>query len=181
MLSHVSGNSLLDGSRDKEILLFQTQLLARIMVIVGVENLYDILCKIGLLYRLLVIALVKGIQLEALNRLRIPDAQSIYNTVPIAYNGKIVRNGFHALIAFLNKVASSVLINTHVYITAKFNFLSVFRPSQLKGIAVHQPVIGNLYLIAVSDLLLKHSVAVSDSAAVSRIAQRRKGIQKARR
>ena len=43
------------------------------MVIVGIEDLADVPCKIFLLNSHLVIALIKGIKLEALNRLCIPD------------------------------------------------------------------------------------------------------------
>ena len=66
MLSHVLLYSFLYGCGDEEVLLLQTQLLTCIVIVVGVQNLYDITCQVLLLYRLLVITLVKGIQLEAL-------------------------------------------------------------------------------------------------------------------
>ena len=39
------------------------------MVIVGIQNLNDIACKVFLFYGFLIISLVKGIQAEALYRL----------------------------------------------------------------------------------------------------------------
>ena len=73
MLTHIFLHRLLDTGGNKEILLFQTKLLACVMVIVGIEDLADISCKVFLLHRHPVIALVKGIQREALYRLRVPD------------------------------------------------------------------------------------------------------------
>ena len=52
------------------------------MVIVGIQNLNDIACKVFLLYGFLIISLVKGIQAEALYRLRIPDSQGVDNALP---------------------------------------------------------------------------------------------------
>ena len=45
----------------KEILLLQAQLLACVVVVVGVKHLHDGLCQVLLLHRLLVIAPVKGV------------------------------------------------------------------------------------------------------------------------
>ena len=61
------------------------------------------------------------------------------------------------------------------------DFLSILGSSQFQRIAVLQPVIRNFHLIAVSDLLLEHTVLVTDTCAVCGIVQSCKGIQKARR
>ena len=61
MLTHIFGNCLLYGSGDKEILLFQTQLLTCIMVIIRIKNLNNVSCKVFLLNGLLIIPLVKGV------------------------------------------------------------------------------------------------------------------------
>ena len=179
MLTHILGNCFLHRSGNEEILLFQAQLFARIMIVVGIKYLDNILCQICLFYGLLIISFVKGIQMETLYRLRIPDAQSVYNTIAIADNRKIIGNCPYTLITFLYKIASSIFVNTHIHIAAKFNLFGILRSSKLKGITVHQPVIRYLYLVAVPDFLLKHTVAVPDTAAVSCISQSRKGIQKA--
>ena len=64
MLSHVLLYSFLYGCRDEEVLLLQTQLLTCIVIVVGIQNLYDITGQVLLLYRLLVVTLVKRIQLK---------------------------------------------------------------------------------------------------------------------
>ena len=177
MLSHVLLYSFLYGGGNEEILLLQTQLLTCIVIVVGIQNLYDITCQVLLLYRLLVVTLVKGIQLEALYRLRIPDTQGVYNTVAITHDGEIKRNRLNGLIALLGKYVSAILIGMNAYIAAEFHHFRILRSAQFKRIAVHQPVIGNLYLITVADFLLEHAITITDTAAVCGISQRCQGIQ----
>ena len=55
-------NCSLYACRNKEILLFQTQLFSFVMIIVRIQNLYDGFCKIFLLNGFVVITLVEGIQ-----------------------------------------------------------------------------------------------------------------------
>ena len=140
------------------------------MVVVRIKNLYDIAGKIFLLNGLLIISLVKGVETEAVHRLRIPDTKGIYDAVSVADNGKIIRNCLYCLIAFQTVIVSSVFIGVARYITAEAYFLGIFRTAKLERISVCKPVIGNLYLIAVADFLLKHPVAVTDTASVCGIA-----------
>ena len=177
MLSHVLLYSFLYGCGDEEILLLQTQLFTCIVIVVGVQNLYDITCQVLLFYRLLVIALIKGIQLEALYGLRIPDTQGVYNAIAITHDGEIKRNRLNGLITLLGKYVSAILVGMNAYIAAEFNHFRILRSAQFKRIAVHQPVIGNLYLITVADLLLEHAITITDTAAVCGISQRCQGIQ----
>ena len=177
MLSHVFFHSFLYGGGNEEILLLQTQLLTCIVIVVGIQNLYDITCQVLLLYRLLVVTLVKRIQLEALYRLRIPDTQGVYNAIAITHDGEIKRNRLNGLIALLGKYVSAILVGMNAYIAAEFNHFRILRSAQFKRIAVHQPVIGNLYLITVADFLLEHAITITDTTAVCGISQRCQGIQ----
>ncbi len=71
------------------------------------------------------------------------------------------------------------LVIFHTDISAKTHFLRILRTSQFKGVAVHQPVVRRLHLVAVLNLLLKHTVTVTDSAPISRISKCCKRIQEA--
>ena len=177
MLSHVLLNCFLYGCGDEEVLLLQTQLLTCIVIVVGVQNLYDVTCQVLLFYRLLVIALIKGIQLEALYGLRIPDTQGVYNAIAITDDGEIKRNRLNGLIALLGKYVSAVLIGMHTDIATEFHNFRILRSAQFERITIHQPVIGNLYLITVAYLLLEHTITITDTAAICRISQRCQGIQ----
>ena len=149
------------------------------MVIVGIKHLHDIFGQVSLFHSLLIITLVKGIQREAFHRLCIPDSQGIHNAVAITHDGQIIGNGTNGLVVLLEKNISAILVNTDIYMTAEFYFLRIFGAAQLEGIAILQPVIRDLALIAVLDLLFKHTVAITDAAAIRRISQGSQGIHKA--
>ena len=130
-------NGSLNAGRYKEILLFQAQFLAGVMIVIGVQDFHDVPGQILLLHRLLVIPLVKGIQLEVIDRLRVPDPQSIYHIVIVTYDRNIKGNCQHGLIPFLDKaVASRTLVVFHPHIAAKLYLFRVLRTAQLKGIAI---------------------------------------------
>ena len=146
------------------------------MIIIGIKHLYDILRKVLLLYRSLIISFVKRIKLETFYRLRIPDTERIYDPVAVTDNGHIIRNRLNRLISFLNKIASAVFVDINVNISAEFYFFCVFRPSQFERIAVGKPYVRHFHLISVPDLLFEHTVTVTDPAAVSGVSQSSEGI-----
>ena len=57
--------------------------------------------------------------------------------------------------------------------------LRILGTAQFKGVAVFQPVVGNLHLITVLNLLLEHAVTVTDTTAVCRVSQGCKRVQEA--
>ena len=115
----------------------------------------------------MVFALVKKVQAEVCDRFRIPDTKGIYDLIVVSYDRHIIRHCQYRLIALLYETGSSCgMVILYVYITAEFYFFCIFRTTQFKGIAVFQPVIGNLYLVAVSDLLFEQTIVITDTAAV---------------
>ena len=168
----------LHACRDKEVLLFQTQFFPGIVLVSRIKHLYDILRQVLLLNSLHVITLVKGVKLEVVDSFRIPYTQGIYNSISITDDWNIKRHSAYRLVILLNKrIFSGCRIVLYVHISAKFYFLCIFRTAQLKRIAVFQPVIRNLYLITIFNFLLKHTVAVTNPAAVCTISQSRQRIQ----
>ena len=141
------------------------------MIVIRVENLNNVLCKILLLCRLLVIPLVKEIEIEVLYRLCVPYSERIYHIVAVTDNRKVIRNGINALIVLLNEMVSSVLSPVASYISAELNLHSVLRTLNLKRVAILKPVIRNLNLVSVLNLLLEHSILISYTTAISRIAE----------
>ena len=150
------------------------------MIIIRVKDFNNTLGQILLLNRFLIITLVKGIQIELYQRLCIPDSQGIDNTVVVSHNRQIIRHSHDRLIAVLNiHIAPKFLIVFNSDITAEFDLLRIFRTLNLKWIAVLEPVIRDLYLLTVHDLLLKHTVFITNSTAVSRIIQCGQGFNEA--
>ena len=179
MLAHILIYRLLNRCGDKEVLLLETKLLARIVIVVRIKHLDNISGKILLLNRLLVIALVKGIKLEAVYRLCIPDTERVDKAVAVTYDRHIIRDRADSLIALLLEVAASVLIHVDIDIAAEPYFLRILRSSQFKRVSVLEPVVRHFHLITVADLLLEHTVAITDTAAVRRVVQRCQGIEEA--
>ena len=64
-------------------------------------------------------------------------------------------------------------------IAAESHDLRVLRTLELEWISISQPVIRDLDLVAVLDLLTEHAIAVTDAAAVRRITERRERIKEA--
>ena len=177
---HKTLYNLLQGCRYEEILLLETKLLAAVVVIIGIKNIYDRLCQILLLYRLGVVTLVKGIQVELSHRLGIPDSQGVYDAVIVTYDRQIIGHGQNGLIAVLHvAVPAQLLVILDADIAAEFDSLGILRTFDFERIAVSEPVIGQLNLLAVYDGLLEHTVFVTDTAAVSRIVEGGQGLQEA--
>ena len=59
------------------------------------------------------------------------------------------------------------------------NFFCVFRTTKFKWISIFQPVIWNLYLISVFDLLFEHTITITDTTSICTVIQCCKRIQEA--
>ena len=181
MTSLILGNRRLKARRHEEILLLQPQFFSRIVIIIRIQDFYNVLRQILLFNSLMVITAVKGLQLEINDRLRIPDTQGIDNMIIITDDRVVIRNCLNRLIILLYKTYLALIIIFYTDISAEAHFLGIFRSSEFKRIAVHKPVIRRLYLITVLDLLLEHTVAVTDTASVCRISKGCQRIQEAGR
>ena len=113
-----------------------------------------------------------------LHRFRIPDPQGIYDSVSVAHNRQVKRNGSDGTVICLFKYLSAFCIPFYLNISAKFNLAGILFSPHVKRISVFQPVIRYFYLIAVFYLLFEHTVSVTDAASVRRISQCSQGIQK---
>ena len=106
------------------------------MVVVGVKNLNDVLSQVLLLNRLQILTSVEGVQVEGVDRLRIPDAQGIYHIVSVTHDRHVIRNRTDGLIALLAEVLSAVITDLHGNVTAEFYFTRVLGAADLKRVAV---------------------------------------------
>ncbi len=168
----IFSDGLLNTGRYEEILLFQSKFFATVMVIVWIKHVNNVFRQILLLYRLKIIAFIKGCQVKFLNRLCIPDSQYIDHIIAVTDNRNIVWYGIDCLISVMDKTVSLTFrIPLNPDITAEFNRLSIFRTLNLKWISVFQPVIRHFHLISVMNFLLEHAVFITDTTAVHRIVQ----------
>ena len=100
MILFIFCNSCLNTCRNEEILLFQTQFFTCVVVIVRVENFYDISCQVFLFYGFLIITFIERIQLEVVDCFCIPYTQCIYYIVIVTNDRNIKRDRTYRLISF---------------------------------------------------------------------------------
>ena len=183
VIAFVPGDRRLQAGRDKEILLFQTQLFSGHIIIVRIQHTRDRTGQVFLLYRFLIIPFIKRLQLEILDGFRIPDPERVDDAVSIPDDRQVIRNSHDRTIVDLTEmVASRLFIIIHFDIAAEPDLFGIFRTFQFKRIAaVFQPAVRFLHLLSVFDTLPEHTVVITDPAAICGIAQRGKGIQEARR
>ena len=149
------------------------------MVIVRIKYFDKITRKILFFHCLIVIPAVERIQLKLLLWLCIPDHQRIYNMVSVSDDRHIIRNCKHRLIIHMLKFQITILIGCFLHTSAKFHLITVLRSAKFERITVLKPGVRYFYLESVDDLLLKHTVTVADSTAVSCISKCCKRIHKA--
>ena len=170
----------LKAGRYKEILLFQTKLFSCIMIIIRIKNFYDHFCKVFLFDCFMIFPAVKCVELKVCDCLCIPDTKCIHNMVSISYDRHIIWNCKYRFIIFLDKIILfGLFIILYTDRTTKTDFLCILVTTDFKRIAIFEPVIRYFYLIAIFDLLFEHTVAVTDSTAVSCVSKRCKRIQEA--
>ena len=119
------------------------------MVIVWIEHLNKVSCKIFLLHCLVVVTLVKGLEREAVFGLCIPYHERIDHIVVITDYRHIIRHCKHRLIVLLLEMKLSVFICALLHISSKLDLIAVLRTTKLEWISVLEPVVRHLNLEAV--------------------------------
>ena len=110
--------------------------------------------------------------------MRIPDTQSVDDMVAVTHDRQIVGNSHDRSVVFLNEMSASCLrIIFLADRTAESDLCLVFIPADLKRITILDPFIRHFLLIAVLNLLLEHSVVITNAASVCRIAKSRQGVE----
>ena len=179
VVAQVLLQSGLQGGGNEEILLFQTQLLAVPVVILGIKNITDRPGQSFLLHGLLVVALVEGLQREVDDGLGVPDPQSIYEAVAIADDGHVIGHSLDGPVIGLLEHGAAARAGIGYHAAIEMDVLGILGPAQLQGIAVLKPVVRNFLLEAVHDLLLEHTVVIADAGTVGGIVQGRQRIEEA--
>ncbi len=147
------------------------------MVVIGIKHFHQVTGQVLLLYRFVIFAFVKMVQFKRIDGFRVPDPQAVDYIVAVTYYREIHRHCQHGLISLLDEMILAVFI-LDSYITAELNGLCILRAAKLKRITVLKPHIRRFHLSAVDDLLLEHTVMITDTAAISRIAKGSQRIQK---
>jgi hypothetical protein len=173
-----------------EILLLQAQLLAALQAVVGVENRRDGLGTLLVRHGLLILSGVELGEVElTVRRLARPQSQVVGCSCTIARDRSIVCNGGYDLTILPNTdlLAAVILVFPDVAVELDVNRDVVAREFPVRyesqntcipikvlaaspGVEV-EPVVRNLHLISIHNLLTENTVAVPESVTPCRIVQ----------
>ena len=164
----------------EEILLLEPQGAARLGGIVGIEDAGDGLDVVPVLHGPGIISPVKGRQIQPLHhRLRAPELEHVDGLAAVAHDGDLIGHRQDGLGPLDGKPGLPVFSHGLLHIAAELDLHGVVRLFLLPGIAVLQPGIGLLGLVAADDPLAEQAEPVPDAHTHAGNAEIGHGIQKA--
>lgn len=179
-----------------EVLLLETQLLTAVkaiaisvyclswlvrrdLLIIRVQHSRDGFGSHLVMYRLLILARVELLEVKlAAGSFAGPQTQVVGGRSIVTRNRHVVGVGSHYLAVLPNRDLSSVVIVVLANVTVKLDVDGNIVSRELPGIEV-EPVIGNLNLVSVDNLLLEDTISVSQTIAPGRVVERGETVQKA--
>ena len=147
----------------EEVLLPEAQLLAGHRVVVRVEHLREVLGEHLRLDRLHVGALVEVREVELVHRLRAPQAKRVHG-VGVADDREVVGDSLHLLRALPHPLGPAAFLHV-LHAAAELDGLRVLGTRELPRVAVLEPVVRLLDLLAVHDALAEDAVVVAEAIA----------------
>ena len=154
----IAAQDILQRGRRENVLLFDTQPLALVRAVIGVEHAGDVLGPVFGVQRLDIVLGVEGVKVQLLLGLALPEPEGADVVGIVADDGHDVRDGQNGLVR-------------------KFHPDGVPVAPVAPGVAVLRPVVGQLSLGAVFvKALLEEAEAVAQAVAAQRQVHRRGGI-----
>ena len=154
----------LEGGGHQQILLAQAQPLAGNVVIGRVEDLGNHLSHGVALQSLGVVATGEGSHIKAAGRLGAPQHQLIHGIGVVTGNIHVVGHSHDGLIVDVGHTVLAVVVPA-VGLAAELDLYSLVLSGHQPHIAHSQPVIGELHLPTVDDLLLEDAELIADGVA----------------
>ena len=177
----VAADDVLEGSRDEEVLLRQTELLAHEEIVVRVQHAADALGPRPRLDGADVVARVELLEVELLHRPRAPEPQRVHRPRTVAGNRRVVRGGQDILRVDPVLGEPSPVVEVRVDSAVELDPEAIALARDLPRIAVPEPTIRDLDLLAGDDPLVEDAVVVAEAVAVGRVAESGQGIHEAGR
>ena len=166
---------------NKEILLFQPQLFALDWLVVGVENLGDVLRENLFVDCPVVVAHVESFKFKGLHSFSLPQPKQIAGVYAIPQDRGVVGNALHSPVGNPSNPVAALIILIVFGAPPKTHLKGDFRSNHFPWIAQSKPVVGAFHLPAVSNLLLEDAEFVADTVANGRDLESCKGIEVAGR
>ena len=166
----------------EEVFLLQPQGLAGLGAVVGVEDAGDGLDLVPVLHGAGVVAPVEGGQIQLFHhRLGAPQPEHVDGLAAVAHDGHLIGHRHDGLGALGEEVGLAVRTDLTLHIAAEPDGDGLVGFLRLPGIAVLQPAVRLLGLVAVDDLLTEQAEPVADAHAHAGNAQIGHGVQEAGR
>ena len=169
---------ILQRGGGEEVVLLEAQHLALVVLVLGVEHLGDDLGQFALLGCARKVAPAEGGQVDALGRAGAPQAQAVDDVGIIADDGDVIRHGDDGLVV-LEGYAQAAIHPLLLQGAAEVDLDGVLQRGDLPGVAVFEPAVGQLDLLAVDDALAEQAVLIADGAAHGGQVQRGERIHEA--
>ena len=163
---HMSVHDVTDRSRAEEILLAETEALALVVVIVGVEYLGYSVCDRVLSECLIVLALVEHLHIEVWS-LSGPESENRHTVAAVACNVHIIGSSHNCVVVDVGDVVVLV-VPVFLKVALEVNVDSELGLGNEPYRTAGEPVIGELCLPAVLELLLEDAVFIADRVSHSR-------------
>ena len=179
LLDVLAGDGL-HRRRDEEVLLLQAQGLALIVPVLGIEDLRDDVRHRLLLCRLQILSVAEELHVDGLGALRLPQAQRVDVPRVIARDHHVARHGQHAGIVLVDDHEVAV-VPPGAELAAEVDLLRLLRLLQQPRVAaVVLPVVRQLKLLTVDDLLAKDAEVIADGIPRRGDLERRHAVEIAR-
>ena len=162
----VAAQDVLQGRRDEEVLLLEPEFLALKDIVVGVEDLGDVLGTGLGLDRPLVVTAVEIAQVELVGGPGRPQAQRIDGAILVARDRRIVGEREHIVGVDPGGGQTPLGIDVLVHAPVELDAEEVVRARNLPGVAIPQPGVGGLHLIAVDNALMEHAILVAQPVSI---------------
>ncbi len=171
---------VLQRTRHEEVLLLEPQLLALQRLIVGIEDLRDVLGHRLAVHRTEVVAAIEAVEIEGFGCLGPPQPQSVRGVRAVAEDRRVVGDAVDDVRGDPAHAFAAVHIVPALGMSAERDLDGPFRPHELPGVAVTQPAVGLFDLPAVVYFLLEDAVLVADAVTQRRDFQRCQRVDEAR-
>ena len=146
-------------------------------LVVGIEHLGDGLRDDLLVHRPVVVAGVEGLEVERLDRLGPPQPQHVAGVDAVALDRRVVGDALHHALRHPADPELALFVLVVLGVAAPVDVIGDIGLGDLPGVAVAQPLVGDLRLPAVADLLVEDAELVADAVADGRALQRRQRVE----
>ena len=181
VLLQVAAQDVLERGGGEEVLLPEAELLAGGRGVGRVEDAGQRIGAVALGERAGVVAGVEGVEADRVDRVGLPQAQGVHPLRPPADDRGVVGGGLDLLRRDPDEALGGAVRLVVLDPAAEADVVGGLEPVELPGVAVLEPGLGQLDLVAVEDLLAEEAVAVADAVAVGGHADRRHALHEAGR